>query len=105
VSIFECGDFARQDRDEYGYFAVNAKKYTKDEVIELYRTEGTFHGDHCFREPTLADIQERFVAHRCAYSDDGEKTSGYVLVGKKIRGSFPVWVIRYDDLEVTPYEI
>ena len=97
MSIFEWGDFANRDLDEYGCFTVNAKKYTKDEVLELYKTQGSFYDVEGFREPTLADIQERFVAHRTRY-DDGEKKSGYILFDKKVRGSFPVWVINYDEL-------
>lgn len=81
------------------WFVVNAKKYSKEEVIELYAKEGWNRGDNKYRHPSAEDIRESFVAYR--FTDNPEFDGEfYTFVEAGARGSFPVWVIDYEDLKI-----
>lgn len=82
----------------FGQFVVNAKKHTKEEVLELYKAEGDYPDRVGFRKPTLEDIHESFVAYRFTDSPEFEGAF-YTFVEEGSRGSFPVWVIDYDELK------
>ena len=71
-------------------FVVSAKKYSKEQAIELFEQETCL---------SVNDIKEGWCANRCVYNDDGERVCGYMLVKKGSRGSFPVWVIDYKVLK------
>lgn len=87
-------------------FVVHAKKFTKEEAIELCIQENDWKFDtrYCkifHRKPTIEDIRERTVRYfprvpeNCGYDGDGGCYT-YCKVGE--RGSFPVWVIEFERL-------
>lgn len=79
-----------------GEFVVHARKYTKEEAIELMMEETA-------SEETIKpeNVYERWcryyirVPEWCGY-DDGDSSAGcYTYCEKGGRGAFPVWVIEY----------
>ncbi len=85
-------------------FVAHAKKFTKEEMMSLCVAENglDFHGEK-LRKPTISDIKERTVRYfvkrpdYCGYDTDG---GCYTYCNKGQRGSFPVWVIEFNDLKV-----
>lgn len=88
-------------------FVAHAKKYSKNEILELCIKENDwkFKKEHCngrfHRTPTIADIKERTVRwypkvpEFCGVDSEG---GCYSYCKREERGSFPVWVIEFDDL-------
>jgi len=88
-------------------FVVHASKYTKLEAIELCVQENDwqFMEKYCdgtlIRKPTVEDIKERIVRYYvsvpdyCGYDREGVC---YTYCKRNERGSFPVWVIIFDNL-------
>lgn len=84
-------------------FVCHAKKYTKEEVVELCKGEhgDDFQQDRRFREPLESDITEAYVRYYvkcpewCGYEAD---EGCYTYCDEGVRGSFPVWVIDYEKL-------
>lgn len=89
-------------------FVAHAKKYTKEETIDLCMVEN----DHKFtekycngrlhRKPTITDVKEATVRYYpkvpeyCGCDSDG---GCYTYCKKGERGSFPVWVIEFEGLK------
>lgn len=91
MSKFDYMQFTGGSSDE---FVVHAKKYTKEQAIELAIEEMAL-------EETLTPdkVYERWcryyvrVPEWCGY--DGDSDSGcYTYCGKDEHGAFPVWVIE-----------
>ena len=84
-------------------FVVNAKKFSKENVLTLCKTEY----EHLFspkfggmyKEPTLNNIKEKWCAYRMGVSEDWPMGS-YTLVRPNSNGSFPVYVIDFDELDL-----
>lgn len=89
-------------------FVVHAKKFTKTEALELFMQENDWmfkkehRNDKLYREPTTEDIREGTVRwypkvpECCGFDDRDSGCYTYCKQGE--RGSFPVWVIRFEDL-------
>ena len=83
-------------------FVVNANKFSKEEVLDLFAEENGWklEGGE-LREPKLEDIVQRSVRwyvrspYWCDY--EGEGIYSYCMKGE--RGSFPVWVIEFEKLK------
>src|SRR5690554_7236853 len=85
-------------------FVVHAKKYNKEQAIELLLAENDwrFNSKYCngdlLRVPTPKDVVRRNVRwyptapEWCGYDNDGKGCYTYCAKGEK--GSFPVWVIE-----------
>lgn len=91
MSKFDYMQFTGGSSDE---FVVNAKKYSKEEAIEIAVEEMALE-----ETPTPEKVYERWcryyirVPEWCGY--DGDSNSGcYTYCGKEERGAFPVWVIE-----------
>lgn len=90
-------------------FVVHAKKFSKEEAVNLciQENDSMFIEKYCdgklHRKPTLEDVRERTVRYypiapeSCGYDGDGGCYS-YCKSGEK--GSFPVWVIEFEPLRV-----
>jgi hypothetical protein len=91
-------------------FVSHAKKYTKEQAIELCIAENDwrFKPEYCngrlLRVPTVDDVKTRHVRwyirapESCGYDDSGRGCYTYCKAGEK--GSFPVWVVEFAKLEV-----
>jgi hypothetical protein len=91
-------------------FVANAITYTKEQTIELCLAENDWRFDPKFcdgnllRKPTTDDIFQRHVRwyirapEWCGFDDDGKGCYTYCKAGQK--GSFPVWVIEFEKLQV-----
>ena len=88
-------------------FVAKANLYTKAETIEecIAENDWRFEEKYCngdlLRRPTEEDVFMRYVKYfprlpdYCGYeSTEG----GYTYCNKEMRGCFPVWVIRFEDL-------
>lgn len=90
-------------------FVVHANKYTKEEAIELciqendYKFMEEYCGNQLHRHPTPKDVKERAVRYYpvipefCGCDDEG---GCYTFCKKGERGSFPVWVIEFEQLKI-----
>ena len=99
MSIYDYGNF--NDGCQDVEFVAHAKKYTKQEAIELCIAENDWKFDEKYcdgdllRVPTIEDVKEntaRYYPHApesCDFDGEGGCYS-YCKVGE--RGSFPVWV-------------
>jgi len=103
MSKFDYGDFGDGDCDTE--FVAHAKKYTKEEVIKLFVIQDEWNMErYGLRKPTVADIREDTVRYYPIAPEfyfnveKGEPTYGFTTKGE--RGSFPVWVIDFDNLKV-----
>jgi hypothetical protein len=83
-------------------FVAHAKKYTKEETIKHCLSEYDWmFEDDSLREPTVEDIKQRQVKYfirvpdYCAYDTEG---GCYTYCSEHAKGSFPVWVIEFEDL-------
>lgn len=86
MSIFDYMIFTGGKFDE---FVVNAKKYSEEEALELFKSEVDLN---------IEDKYERWckyyvkVPDWCGY--DGDEGC-YTYCSKGERGAFPVWVIEF----------
>ncbi len=84
-------------------FVAHAKKFTKEEALNLFEIENEHLFSEGYRKPTIEDITERAVRwyprvpEWCDYDGDG---GCYTYCKKGERGSFPVWVIEFERIEV-----
>lgn len=95
-------------------FVVHAKKFTKEEAINLCLAENgwRFEKGRCnptpLRKPTINDIGCAFVRwfvrapESCDYDDEGRGC--YTYTSPDDRGAFPVWIIQFKALEVPKNE-
>ena len=80
-------------------FVVHAKKYTKEEAVELFIKERL-----PVKDPTIDDVMEGTVRwypkipEWCSYDEDVNRGC-YTYCAKGERGSFPVWIIGIDGNE------
>lgn len=83
----------------YDEFVAHAKKFTKEETLELLQFEGFEGGVLAGSDLSIYsenDIKKRFVKYYvrcpdwCAFKSDG---GCYTYCEEGARGSFPVWVI------------
>lgn len=87
------------DGDE---FVAHAKKYTPEQVVELFCSEYGGLLDDCYRNPTMDDIELKWVRwyirapESCGDEDDG--CGCYSYCDKEERGAFPVYVITHNNL-------
>ena len=88
-------------------FVAHAKKFTKEETIELCVKENDwkFDKEHCngklHRKPTIDDVIERTVRWYPKvpeFCDIDSDNGCYSYCKKGERGSFPVWVIEFEQL-------
>lgn len=89
-------------------FVVHAKKFTKEQAIELCIQENDwrFKKEYCLgkvlRKPTIEDVKEKTVRwyvrtpEFCGFDDNERGCYTYCKKGEK--GSFPVWVIEFNAL-------
>lgn len=89
-------------------FVVHAKKFSKEEAINLCIQENDFKfmekycNGQLHRKPTIEDIKERTVRYYpkvpdfCGYDDKDSGCYTYCKTG--VKGSFPVWVIEFEPL-------
>lgn len=84
---------------------VNAKKFSKEEAVVIFMIENAHILETARRKPTIEDVTERTVRWYprvpdwCSY--DGDEDNGcYSYCRSGERGSFPVWVIEFELLEV-----
>lgn len=85
------------------YFVTHAKKYTKEETLELYKFENKHLIKDGFKAPTVDDIRELSVRFLPSMPEgclsyefpDG----GYTFCRKGEKGSFLVWIIDIDALK------
>lgn len=97
--------------NEGGYdieFVAHAKKFTKEETIDLCIGENDWRFDEKYcdgtvlRVPTIEDIKERTVRYypqvpeNCGLDVEG---GCYTYCEREERGSFPVWVIEFEGLK------
>jgi hypothetical protein len=86
-------------------FVVHAKKYTKEEAIDLCLQENywifneEYRGGKPLRKPTLDDVIIRHVRHyvEAPYFVDWDGAV-YTYCPANEKGSFPVWVIEFEEL-------
>lgn len=86
-------------------FVVHAKKFSKEEAIQLCIAENDwkFEGENALKLPIIEDIKERQVKYfinkpdYCGFDTDG---GCYTYCEINSRGSFPVWVIEFKELRV-----
>lgn len=85
-------------------FCVHAKKFTREEAIEIFQREcADLIETLGLRIPTDDDILECFVAYRLGvYEFDGEGC--YTFVNQGDCGSFPVWVFEFESLKCPEVE-
>lgn len=94
-------------------FVTHAKKFTKEETVEICIDEfrDAFWDFSILevelsdfirklRKPTVEDVKKSFVAFRFGLSPDDPKEGFYTFVQKGSPGSFPVWTIDFEWLEV-----
>lgn len=92
MAKFEYTEFRGGTHDE---FVVHAKKYSKEEAIEIMVEETAYDGII-----ELEAVQKQWcryyvrVPDFCNY-DDGEGGGCYTYCNEGERGAFPVWVIEY----------
>ena len=80
-------------------FVVHAKKYTKDEAIELCKDNFKENGEEL--DPIIFNtIKQKYVRYYVKVPMEcGHDTEGgcYTYCEKGTRGSFPVWNIRLEE--------
>lgn len=85
MSKFKYGNFYSGDGEID--FVANAKKYTKEQTINLCLVENN---KLLKTMPTICDVKLHYMRWSVGY---------YSYCEKSTRGSFPVWVIKLKDLE------
>ena len=99
MSRFDYGNFGDGGDTE---FVAHANKNTKEETLELFNFENKHLFEDGYRKPTISDIKERAVRYYPIppLGMEYEFENGcYSYARKGQRGSFPVWVIYFEDLE------
>ena len=101
MSKFDYMNFSDGDSDIE--FVVNAKKFTKKQALEFFKEENEGCEDRLnFDKLNIDIIKEKTVRYYPKYPGysgfDSDNEGGYTYCGKGERGSFPVWVIEFDDL-------
>jgi len=101
--IFDYMIFNDGSRDTE--FVAHAKFMTKEEVISTFISELKYSIDfESMRKPTFEDIKEATVRYYPRVPDfcgcDSESGGCYTYCKEGERGSFPVWVIEFEELEV-----
>lgn len=87
-------------------FVVHAKKYTKEQTIDLMLSEMDYlsmndNETSEYRLPSIVDIDERYIRYYikvpdfCDYDRDG---GCYTYCNKDSKGCFPVYVISLEKL-------
>ena len=80
---------------------AHAKKYTKEQIVEECISEyGEMLDENQLRKPTVDDVKEGFVAFRFGVDSNAWPDGCYTFVQKGDPGSFPVWIIDFESLEV-----
>ena len=74
----------------YDDFAVNKEKYTKEQAIDIYKTENR----HLKGEGKLIAVTNAFVRHRAGINEDYEPCVGWWLEYKEHKRSCPVWAFH-----------
>ena len=89
-------------------FVTHAKKFSKIETLDLFIAENDWRFDEKYcngtllRKPTISDIKERTVRwypkipEDCGYDGEG---GCYSYCNREERGSFPVWIIEFEELK------
>ena len=95
---------AKFDYMEFGYEArcfdqlvFHAKKYTKEQAVEIFNTEYAYTGRRC----TVDDVENGYVKYFIRpnqFMSQDYDGGCYGFVDKPERGAFPVWVITLADL-------
>lgn len=100
-------DFMNFEGGEDTEFVVHAEKFTKEEAIEkcLFENDWRFEEANArYRKPVLSDIAEDRVKYFVKIPEYcGLDSSGggcYTYCDQKARGSFPVWVIEFQNLRI-----
>ena len=82
-------------------FVVHAKKFTKDEVLELFIVENKHLFNEGYRKPNVDDIVEKTVRWYPIAPEGCDFEDGcYSYCKKGERGSFPVWTIEFEELKI-----
>lgn len=84
-------------------FVAHAKKYTRAQVLALFKTEFAhrLEAGNKFRTPTIRDVRSgrvRFYVKAPDFARDEFPDGGYFFTGEG-SGSFPVWFIFWGDLK------
>ncbi|GAB6170585.1 hypothetical protein JCM15765_00630 [Paradesulfitobacterium aromaticivorans] len=107
MSKFDYMNFSDGSRSTE--FVTNAKIFTKEQTIELCVSENDwrFEPEYCdgnlLRKPNIEDVVQRYVRwyvkvpEWCGY-DDNNGGGCYTFCKEGERGSFPVWVIEFEEL-------
>lgn len=84
-------------------FVLHARKYTEEQALEkFYKEYSWILQNGIYRKPTINDIISHYAKYYirvpdwCAYRGD---EGCYSYCNKGERGSFPIWVIRLEDLK------
>ncbi len=84
-------------------FVAHAKKYTKEQVVAecINEYSNRFDEDDSpLREPTIHDVKEGCVGFRLGVDNHVWPEGCYTFVRERSPGSFPVWIIDFEILEV-----
>lgn len=83
-------------------FVAHAKKFTEEETIQHCLSEYDWmFVDGSLRAPTVEDVKKQQVKYfvkrpdYCGFNTDG---GCYTYCNEKTKGSFPVWVIEFENL-------
>lgn len=83
-------------------FVAHAKKFSKKETLDLFMVENEHLFNEGYRKPIIDDIIERTVRwyprvpEGCGCDSEG---GCYSYCNRNERGSFPVWVIEFEELK------
>lgn len=84
-------------------FVTHAAKYTKEQTLQLYIERYYDRQRYTHRVPLMSDVASSSIRYyvKAPESLADEFDGGcYSFCNKGQRGSFNVWVIRFEDLEV-----
>jgi len=74
----------------YDDFAVNKEKFTKEEALEIYKSENEVYKN----KVKFIAIGESFVRHRTGRNEDNEPCIGWWIEYQQCKRSCPVWVFH-----------
>lgn len=80
------------DAGDFDQLVFHAKKYTKEQAVEIFNTEYAYKGLKC----TVDDVEDGYVKYfirPTRFMADDYDNGCYGFVDKPGRGVFPVWVI------------
>lgn len=97
-------DYMNFEGGEDTEFVAHAKKFTKEQIINICIAENDwkFEGKYPYRKPMLSDIEEdrvKYFVNKPEYCGLDTVGGCYTFCGKDAKGSFPVWVIRFEKLK------